>query len=151
MWWSDSYHEDLPLEVFMARLLGNSAVVPQVFEQPQIRLLQINWITDFCVVFPQIALAIGVLTPSVGVRVHRFFGFYLGGLSGRVWSEVLVVSSDVRLVVHMSECTQIFWICLWGATRFFNVMMQHFYFVFAAALLQFTTQGNTVKGRVKNN
>ena len=101
--------------------------------------------------FPQIALAIGVLTPSVGVRVHRFFGFYLGGLSGRVWSEVLVVSSDVRLVVHMSECTQIFWICLWGATRFFNVMMQHFYFVFAAALLQFTTQGNTVKGRVKNN
>ena len=40
--------------------------------------------------FPQIALAIGVLTSSLGVRVRRFFGFVLGGLSGRV-------SSDVRM------------------------------------------------------
>ena len=35
-------------------------------------------------------------------------------------------------------CTQIFWICLWGGNRFLQcnvVMMQKFYFVFAAALL----------------
>ena len=32
----------------------------------------------------QIALAIRVLTSSIGVRVRRFFGFVLGGLSGRV-------------------------------------------------------------------
>ena len=29
--------------------------------------------------FPQIALATGVLTSSIGVRVRRFFGFVLGG------------------------------------------------------------------------
>ena len=40
---------------------------------------------------PQIALAIGVLTSSIGVRVRRFWGFVLGGLSGRVLSEL---SSD---------------------------------------------------------
>ena len=39
-------------------------------------------------VFPKIALAIGVLTSSIGVRVRRFFGLVLGGLSGRVSSEV---------------------------------------------------------------
>ena len=39
--------------------------------------------------FPQIALAIRVLTSSIGVKVPRFFGFVLGGLSGRVSSEVL--------------------------------------------------------------
>ena len=39
------------------------------------------------VVFPQIALAIRVLTLSIGVRVRRFVGFVLGGLSGRVPSE----------------------------------------------------------------
>ena len=32
--------------------------------------------TFFC---PQIALAIGVLTSSIGVRVRRFFGLVLGG------------------------------------------------------------------------
>ena len=46
---------------------------------------------------PQIALAIGVLTSSIGVRVRRFCGFVLGGLSGKVSSEV---SSDVV------ECSQ---------------------------------------------
>ena len=30
-------------------------------------------------VFPEIALAIRVLTSSIGVRVYRFFGFMLGG------------------------------------------------------------------------
>ena len=45
-------------------------------------------------------------------------------------------SSDVQLVVCMGECTQIFWIRFRGATGFFNVMMQKFYFVVAAALLR---------------
>ena len=83
MWWSDSYHEDLPLEVFMARLLGNSAVVPQVFEQPQIRLLQINWITDFCVVFPQIALAIGVPYSKCRGEGSQIFWILFGGAVGQ--------------------------------------------------------------------
>ena len=39
-------------------------------------------------IVPQIALAIGVLTSSIGVKVRRFFGLVLGGLSGRVSSEV---------------------------------------------------------------
>ena len=30
-------------------------------------------------IFPQIALAIGVLTSSIGVRVRRLFGFFFGG------------------------------------------------------------------------
>ena len=33
---------------------------------------------------PQIALALQVLTSSIGVSVYRFFGFVLGGRSGRV-------------------------------------------------------------------
>ena len=53
-------------------------------------------LSEFFIV-PQTALAIGVLTSSVGVRVRRFFGFVLGGcragcyrlrLSGRMSSEV---------------------------------------------------------------
>ena len=40
---------------------------------------------DLITIFPQIALAIGILTSSIGARVHRFCGFVLGGLSGRVW------------------------------------------------------------------
>ena len=44
-------------------------------------------------------------------------------------------SSDVQLVVCMGECTQIFLDSVLGATGFFNVMMQKFCFVFAAALL----------------
>ena len=39
------------------------------------------------------------------------------------------VSSDVELVVGMGECTiRRFFDSFWGATRFFNVMMQKFYF-----------------------
>ena len=34
-------------------------------------------------IFPQIALAIEVLTSSIGVRVRRFFGFVLGGAVGQ--------------------------------------------------------------------
>ena len=34
-------------------------------------------------VVPQIALAIGVLTSSIGVRVRRFFGFVLAGAVGQ--------------------------------------------------------------------
>ena len=54
----------------------------------------------FSVFIPQIALAIRVLTSSIGVRVRGFFGFVLGGLSGRVPFEG---SSDVQLVVCMGE------------------------------------------------
>ena len=50
--------------------------------------------------FPQIALAKGVLTSSIGVRVRRFFGFALGGLSGRVSSKV---SSDVCMACRFIE------------------------------------------------
>ena len=47
--------------------------------------------------------------------------------SGRVPSEV---SSDVQLVVCMGECTiRFFFDSFWGATGFFNVMMQKFYFI----------------------
>ena len=35
----------------------------------------------------------------------------------------------------MGECTQIFWIRFGGQQGFLNVMMQQFYFVFAAAFL----------------
>ena len=45
------------------------------------------------------------------------------------------VSSDVQLVVCMGECTTEFLDSFSGAIGFFNVMMQNFYFVFAAALL----------------
>ena len=38
---------------------------------------------------PQIVLAIGVLTSSIGVRARRFFGFALGGTVGKVSSKVL--------------------------------------------------------------
>ena len=44
--------------------------------------------------------------------------------------------SDVQLVVCMGEYTQLFFVSFWGATGFFNVMMQKFYFVFTAALLR---------------
>ena len=79
----------------------------------------------------QIALAMGVLTSSIGgcragcrpryrrminwwcvwVNVRRVFESLLGGLSGRVLFEVL---SDAHLVVCMGECTQIVWICFGG-------------------------------------
>ena len=55
-------------------------------------------------IFPQIALAVRLLTSSIGVRVRRFFW-------GRVPCEG---SSDVQLVVCMGECTQIFWIRFGG-------------------------------------
>ena len=45
--------------------------------------------------FPKIALAIRVLTLSLQVTVRRFFGFVLGGLSGRVpCDEVHGVTKD---------------------------------------------------------
>ena len=47
--------------------------------------------------FPQIALATGVLTSSIRVRVRRYFWFVAGGLSGRVSSEcVCVCLADFR-------------------------------------------------------
>ena len=49
-------------------------------------------------VIPQIALAKGVLTSSIGVRVRRFCGFVSGGLSGGQSSEV---SSDVCVSVRV--------------------------------------------------
>ena len=45
------------------------------------------------------------------------------------------VSSDVQLVVCMVECMKIFRIRFAGATDFFNIIIQQFYFVFAAAAL----------------
>ena len=65
---------------------------------------------------PQIALAI--LTSSIGVRVRRFCGFVLGGLLGRVSSDVCMgegsqiqeqeAAGQVLLVVHVSGgvCSQ---------------------------------------------
>ena len=59
----------------------------------------------------QIALAIGVLTSSIGVRVCRFCGFVLGeGLLGRVSSEV---SSEVSSDVCMGEGSQLFLDSFW--------------------------------------
>ena len=49
---------------------------------------------------PQIALAIGVLTSSIGVRVRRFCGFVVGGLSHRV---LLELSSGVWVRVRRSK------------------------------------------------
>ena len=74
--------------------------------------------------FPQIALAIGVLTSSIGVRFADFLDSFWGGLSGRVSSEVLSdvcmgegsqiqgklsgrVSSEVLSDVCMGEGSQI--------------------------------------------
>ena len=54
--------------------------------------------------FPHIALAIGVLTSSIGVRVRRFFGFVLGGAVGQ----------GTVLVVCMGEYTY-FLDSFWGA------------------------------------
>ena len=48
--------------------------------------------------FPQIALATGVLTSSLGVRVRRFFGFVLGGLSGRASSDVCMGEGSQILI-----------------------------------------------------
>ena len=42
----------------------------------------------FAGLFPKIALTIGVLTSSCGVRVRRFCGFVGGGLSHKVSLEV---------------------------------------------------------------
>ena len=60
------------------------------------------------------------------MRVRRFFGFVLGGLSGRVPSEG---SSDV----HVRR----FFGFVLGGNRFLqcNVMMQKYFCVFDAALL----------------
>ena len=49
---------------------------------------------------PQKVLAIGVLTASIRVRVRRFCGFVLGGLSG-------MVSSEVSSGVCMGEGSQV--------------------------------------------
>ena len=67
----------------------------------------------------------------VWVSVRRFVGL-VGGVSGRVPFEV---SYDVQLVVYGRVYADLL-DSLWGAASFFNVMMQRFYFVFAAALLQ---------------
>ena len=58
------------------------------------------------------------------MRVRRFFGFVLGGAVGQ----------GTVLVVCMGEYTD-FLDSFWGAPGFFNVMMQKYYCVFAAALL----------------
>ena len=94
--------------------------------------------------FPQIALAIGVLTSSIGVRFADFLDSFWGGLSGRVSSEVLSdvcmgegsqiqgklsgrvsceVSCDVCGCVHAN-----FLDSFWGAAGFFNVVMQTVFF-----------------------
>ena len=63
------------------------------------------------------ALAIGVLTSSIGVRVRRFCGFVLGeGLSGRVSSEVsshVCVLSEVSSDVCMGDGSQLFLDSFW--------------------------------------
>ena len=62
----------------------------------------------------------------------QIFWIGFGGGSGRVPFEV---SYDVQLVVYGRVYADLL-DALWGAASFFNVMMQRFYFLFAAALLQ---------------
>ena len=45
------------------------------------------WMKTF---FPQIALAIGVLTSSIGVRVRRVFGFVLAAVCTGEGSQILI-------------------------------------------------------------
>ena len=74
--------------------------------------------------FPQIALAIGVLSSSIGVRVRRFCGFVLGGLSGRVLSDVCTevrIMFQVPSVIHAKRS----WRCNKRFRSLFSIRLDH--------------------------
>ncbi len=128
----------LPGEVHM-EMYSNSqdslqATHPESHEDKWTPKFLKSWKSQLNLFFPQaqIALAIGVLASSIGVRVRRFFVFVLGGAVGQ---------GVVRGVVWCSVGGVCGWVCadfldsFCGAPGFFNVMIQKRKNVFAAALL----------------